>query len=711
MPKLTIDGIAVEVPNGATVMQACELAGKEIPRFCYHERLSIAGNCRMCLVEQEKSPKPIASCAMPATEGMVIHTDTPMVKKARHGVMEFLLINHPLDCPICDQGGECDLQDQAMAYGYDRSRYLENKRAVADKNLGPIIKTYMNRCIHCTRCVRFADEVAGVPELGAFGRGEHMEVGTYVEAALTSELSGNLVDLCPVGALTAKPYAFIARPWELKKTASIDVMDAVGSHIRIDARGEEVMRVLPRRQDDINEEWISDKTRHAVDGLMRRRLDRPWLRDAQGVMQRSDWETVLAFLATKLKTTAPKRIAALTGDLVDGEQIFALKTLMSQLGVTNLDGRGDEYGLGGDAGLAAAAGWRFNSGFAGIDQADALLLIGTNPRIEAAVVNARIRRRYLKGKFPIGLIGERPPATHDLTYHYEHLGIDAVVLDALLAASDGFAAKLAAAQKPMIIIGSQVFAHGGAIRRRKLMQLVEKFNLVREGWNGYNILHRAAARVGALELGFVPATGGLHGREIIKAAQAGDLDMVWLAGVEEFDRGQLGKALVIYQGHHGDRGAEAADVILPGAAYTEKDAIYVNSEGRPQAALRAVFPPGDAREDWKIIRALAGKMGMDLGFDDRDRLREMMAAYNPIFAAMGCLPPANWGDYVAAVKSEAARAVAEAQNPAPAFHHAMADFYQTCAISRASPTLQNCSRLFVRGEKIDDKMEAEAVYG
>ena len=711
MPKLTIDGIIVDAPQGATVMQACELAGKEIPRFCYHEGLSIAGNCRMCLVEQEKAPKPIASCAMPAAEGMVIHTDTPMVKKARHGVMEFLLINHPLDCPICDQGGECDLQDQAMAYGYDRSRFIENKRAVPDKNLGPIIKTYMNRCIHCTRCVRFADEVAGVPELGAFGRGEHMEVGTYVEAALTSELSGNLVDLCPVGALTAKPYAFIARPWELKKTASIDVMDAVGSHIRVDSRGDEVLRILPRASEAINQEWISDKTRHATDGLVRQRLDRPWLRDAHGELKPSDWKSVLSLLSEKIKNTAPQRLAALVGDFVDCEQIFALKSLMTKIGVMHLDGRGDEVGLGGENGAAGAAGWRFNSGFDGIEKADALLLIGTNPRIEASVLNARIRKRFLKGNFPIGFIGAQPESSHGLTYRYSYLGLDESAINVLLSAKEGFAARLAAAERPMVIIGAHVFAQAGTDLRKKLLELVEKFSIVRDNWNGYNILHHAASRVGALELGFVPSEGGQNTKGILAKATAGEIDVLWLAGVDHYSRAQFGRSFVIYQGHHGDRGADAADVILPGAAYTEKNAIYVNSEGRPQAALRAVFPPGDAREDWKIIRALAGKMGLNLGFDNIEELRAAMAIAAPIFNNLGSIRAANWQDYRELVKAETATAISPENHSAVHFTAAIADFYRTCPISRASPTLQKCSQLFVHGQTIEDKMEAEAVYG
>ncbi|MGE0660879.1 MAG: NADH-quinone oxidoreductase subunit NuoG, partial [Reyranellaceae bacterium] len=493
MPKMTIDGIQIEVPAGITVLQACELAGREIPRFCYHERLSIAGNCRMCLVEQEKAPKPIASCAMPVAEGMVIKTDTPVVQKARKGVMEFLLINHPLDCPICDQGGECDLQDQAMAYGFDKSRYHENKRAVPDKNLGPLIKTSMNRCIHCTRCIRFATEVAGVEELGATGRGEHMEVTNYVSKALTSEMSGNVIDLCPVGALTSKPYEFAARPWELRKTESVDVMDAVGSNIRVDARGAEVMRVLPRLNEEINEEWISDKTRFACDGLKRQRLDRPYLR-RDGKLQAVTWGEALTAVAQKLNGTAADRIAALAGDLVDVESVHALKELLAGLGVKNLDCRQD----GAKIDPSNRASYLFNSTIAGIDQADAILLIGADPRREAPIVNSRMRRRWLTGALSVASVGP----TFDSTFPVTELGASPAVLNGFVNGSAAFAATLKNAKNPMIVVGMGALARDdGAAILALARQVAEACNVVREGWNGFNVLHTAAGRVGALDAG------------------------------------------------------------------------------------------------------------------------------------------------------------------------------------------------------------------
>ncbi len=501
MPKLTVNGTEVEVPPGATVLQACEAAGFEIPRFCYHERLSIAGNCRMCLVEQEKAPKPVASCAMPAADNMVIKTDTPLVRKARKGVMEFLLINHPLDCPICDQGGECDLQDQAMAYGFDRSRYQENKRAVPDKELGPLVKTSMNRCIHCTRCVRFATEVAGVEEMGAVFRGEHMEISTFVEKSLSSELSANIVDLCPVGALTSKPYAFVARPWELRKTESIDVMDAVGSSIRVDSRSGEVLRVLPRVNEAVNEEWISDKTRFAIDGLRRQRLDRPYLRGADGKLAPATWDEALAAVARKLSATPGARIAAIAGDQADCEAMAALKDLMVALGSPNLDCRQD----GAKLDPACAAGWRFNSGIAGIDRCDALLLVGTNPRWEAPIVNARIRKRWLAGRLPVAAIGPQ----HDLTYKFEYLGAGPQTLADLVDGKLAFAQAMRDAKAPMIIVGQGALARAdGAQVLALARRAAEALGVVKDGWNGFNVLHTAAARVGGLELGFVPGQGG-----------------------------------------------------------------------------------------------------------------------------------------------------------------------------------------------------------
>ncbi|HJN04198.1 MAG TPA: NADH-quinone oxidoreductase subunit NuoG, partial [Alphaproteobacteria bacterium] len=496
MPTLTIDGTEITVENGLTVMQACEQAGVEIPRFCYHDRLSIAGNCRMCLVEIERSPKPVASCAMPAADGMVVLTNTESVKKAREGVMEFLLINHPLDCPICDQGGECDLQDQAMAYGRGSNRFAENKRAVRDKNLGPLVKTIMTRCIHCTRCIRFASEIAGVPELGAIGRGEHMEITTYVEGALTSELSGNLIDLCPVGALTSKPYAFSARSWELTKTESIDVHDAVGSSIRVDSRGQAVMRVLPRPHEDLNEEWISDKTRFAVDGLARQRLDRAYVRD-QGKLRAATWSEAFARIADRVRGVEGSRIAALAGDLADAESIYALKGLMGSLGSANLDCRLDGAALD----PRVRASYLFNTTIAGIENADACLLVGTNPRWEAPLINARLRKRYLMGGFPVGVIG---PAV-DLTYRTESLGAGPETLAGILAGNHSFARTLEAADRPMIVLGQGALTRpDGAAVLATGRAVAEKFGMVRNGWNGFNVLQTAAARVGAMDIGFVP---------------------------------------------------------------------------------------------------------------------------------------------------------------------------------------------------------------
>jgi NADH-quinone oxidoreductase subunit G len=612
MPKLKIDGQEIEVPAGMTVLQACEMAGVEIPRFCYHERLSVAGNCRMCLVEMERSPKPIASCAMPVAEGMVIKTDTPTVKKARNGVMEFLLINHPLDCPICDQGGECDLQDQAMAYGFDRSRFRENKRAVTDKYLGPLVKTSMNRCIHCTRCVRFATEVAGVEELGAVGRGEHLEITTYVEKALSSELSANIIDLCPVGALTSKPYAFAARPWELSKTESIDVLDAVGSSIRVDTRGNEVMRILPRLNEAVNEEWISDKTRFACDGLRRQRLDRPYVW-VDGKLQAATWPQAFTAIADRLRGVDGARIAAIAGDLADVESMLALKDLMTALGSPNLDCRQDGAAID----TRTRAGYLFNTTIAGIDQADACLLIGTNPRWEAPIINARLRKRWLTGKFPVGVIGPKI----DLTYKCEHLGAGPQTLQEVADGRHSFADALRNAKKPMLVLGMGALQRpDGAAILHLARRVAETFSMIQPDWNGFNLLHTAAARVGGLDIGFLPGRGGRDIAQIIDGIRKGAIDAVYLLGVDEIAGSHFGNAFVIYQGHHGDAGAHRADVILPGAAYTEKDATYVNTEGRVQGTALAAFPPGDAREDWTIIRALSDVLGKRLPYDHISQL-------------------------------------------------------------------------------------------
>jgi len=673
MPKLIIDGTEVEIEAGLTVLQACESIGIEIPRFCYHERLSIAGNCRMCLVAMEKAPKPVASCAMPVADGMVIHTNTPEVHAMRKGVMEFLLINHPLDCPICDQGGECDLQDQAMYYGMDRGRFLENKRAVDDKYMGPLVKTIMTRCIHCTRCIRFATEVAGVPELGATGRGESMEITTYLEKAITSELSGNVIDLCPVGALTSKPYAFAARPWELRKTESVDVTDAVGSNIRVDARGNEVMRVLPRLNEDVNEEWISDKARYSCDGLRRQRLDRPFVREG-GRLRPATWAEAFGVIARRLEGVDGTRIAAIAGDMADCESMMALKDLMSAIGSPHTDCRQDGARL--DASLRSA--YLFNTTIAGIDSADACLLIGANPRIEAAVLNARIRKRYLAGGFRVAAIG---PAA-DLTYPYDHLGEDPSVLEAIAAGTHPFAQVLKGAERPMLILGMGAIARDdGAAIVDAAHRIADTCGLIDEaaGWNGFNVLHTAAARVGGLDLGFVPGEGGRDVAGILDGASAGAIDVVYLLGADEIDMARLGSAFVVYQGHHGDAGAHRADVVLPGAAYTEKDVTYVNTEGRIQLARLVAHPPGDARADWTIIRALSGALGNVLPIDSLADVRARLAAVNPVFAEPDTVEPAAWGPFGAKGAIGTAPLVS-----------AVANFYLTDPIGRASETMARC---------------------
>ncbi len=671
MPKLTVNGIEVEVPAGTTVLQACQQAGIEVPHFCYHERLAIAGNCRMCLVEQEKAPKPIASCAMPAADGMVIHTESEKAKKARRGVMEFLLINHPLDCPICDQGGECDLQDQAMAYGFDRGRFLENKRAVKDKDFGPLVGTSMNRCIHCTRCIRFLTDVAGVPELGGVGRGENMEIDTYIERSLSSELSGNIIDLCPVGALTSKPYAFVARPWELRKTESVDVLDAVGSNIRVDSRGPQVLRVLPRLNEEVNEEWISDKTRFAVDGLIRRRLDRPYVR-RDGKLVEASWGEAFAAIAARLKDVPGNRIAAIAGDLADCEAMMALRDLMTALGSPNLDCRQDGAALD----PACRAGYLFNTTIAGIEQADACLLIGTDPRHEAPIINARLRKRWLRGGFKVAAIGPEL----DLTFPVTSLGLGPEVLAELAAGRHAWAETLKSAGHPMLILGQGALARkDGAAVLALARKLAESANMVREDWNGFNVLHTAAARVGGLDLGFVPGPGGRDTAGILAGCESGEIDAVYLLGADEIDESWFGKAFIIYQGHHGDAGVKRADVVLPGAAYTEKDATYVNTEGRVQLGRRAVFPPGDAREDWTILRALSDALGRKLPYDSLPQLRQRLLAANPSFASVDAVTPAAWGAFGREGELD----------PAP-FAYPIADFYRTDPISRASPTMAAC---------------------
>jgi NADH-quinone oxidoreductase subunit G len=682
MTKLVVDGTEIDVPPEYTLLQACETAGAEIPRFCFHERLSIAGNCRMCLVELAGSPKPVASCAWsvrdcrpgPKGEPPVVNTRTPMVKKAREGVMEFLLINHPLDCPICDQGGECDLQDQAMAYGVDASRFHENKRAVEDKYIGALVKTSMNRCIQCTRCVRFATEVAGVPELGAIGRGEDMEITTYLESAMTSELQGNVVDLCPVGALTSKPYAFSARPWELVKTESVDVMDAVGSAVRVDTRGREVMRILPRTNEAVNEEWISDKTRHIVDGLRAQRLDTPYVRTNNRLRQAS-WTEAFGMIAEQIKSTQPAHIGAIAGDLASVEEMFALKDLMTRLGVKNIDCRQDGALLDPRWGRAT---YLFNATIAGIERADALLIVGSNPRREAAVLNSRIRKRWRTGKLAIGVIGEAA----DLTYKYEYLGAGPQTLADVATLSHPFAEVLRKAERPMILLGQGALARpdGTAIAALAAKTAVD-LGAVKDGWNGFSVLQTAASRVGGLDVGFVPVDGGLNA---IQIAKSGMIELAFLLGADEIDIPP--DAFVVYIGSHGDRGAHLADVILPGAAYTEKSAIYVNTEGRVQMAGRAGFPPGDAREDWAILRALSGVLGRKLPYDSLPQLRATLFKAHPHLQRTDSIAV---GD-----PSAISRLAALGGTPENApFRSAIEDFYLTNPIARASATMGECSGL------------------
>jgi NADH-quinone oxidoreductase subunit G len=683
MAKLKIDGNEIEVPDHYTLIQACEEAGAEVPRFCFHERLSVAGNCRMCLVEVKGGPpKPQASCAMgvrdirggPNGELPEVFTNTPMVKKAREGVMEFLLINHPLDCPICDQGGECDLQDQAMTFGIDTSRYQEDKRAVEDKYIGPLVKTVMNRCIHCTRCVRFTTEVAGISELGLIGRGEDAEITTYLEQAMTSELQGNVVDLCPVGALTSKPFAFTARPWELNKTESIDVMDALGSAIRVDTRGREVMRVMPRVNEQINEEWISDKSRFIWDGLKTQRLDRPYVRKG-GRLQPATWADAFGAIKTAVAGTTGEKIGAIAGDLATVEEMYALQELVKSLGSENLDCRQDGTAL--DPSLGRAS-YLFNPTIQGIEEADALLIIGANPRFEAAVLNARIRKRWRRGGFPIGVIGE----AGELRYDYEYLGAGPDTLKDLVDGTHAFAKVLADAKKPLIIIGQGALSRAdGAGVLASAAKLAGAVGAVAEGWNGFAVLHTAAARVGGLDLGFVPGAKGVDAAEMLSS-----MDVLFLLGADELDFTKKAAKFVVYIGSHGDQGAHNADVILPAAAYTEKSGTWVNTEGRVQMGNRAGFAPGDAREDWAILRALSDVLGKKLPFDSLGELRGKLYAAFPHFAAIDEIAESDSAK-IAAVAKKAGK-----MNKS-GFASPVKDFYLTNPIARASAVMAECSAL------------------
>ena len=661
MPKVTVDGVELEVPQGATVLQACELAGKEIPRFCYHERLSIAGNCRMCLVEVKPGPpKPQASCALPAADGQEIKTMSPMVKKAREGVMEFLLINHPLDCPICDQGGECDLQDQAMAYGRSFSRFEENKRAIDDKYMGPVIKTSMTRCIQCTRCIRLAEEVAGVPEIGMLYRGEDSQITSYLEKTVTSELAGNLADVCPVGALLQKPHAFEFRPWELRRVPGIDVMDAVGSNIRIDVRQRQVMRILPRINEDVNEEWISDKTRHHVDALVRNRLDRPWVRE-KGKLREARWGEALELFAKKLKKVGPK-VAAIAGDLLDAETMYAAKKLLEGQGSNLLEGR--QTGLTYDCtSLAAVA---FNSTIAGIETADVVLLVGSNPRWEAPLVATRLRKISRKG----GKIFAIGPEL-DLAMKVEWLGDDLKLLGKLPKdVTDAFAN----ADRPAVIVGPGALGAGAL---GAALALVGPLGLIKEGWNGFNVLHTSASRMASLVLGYAQPGG-------IGDLEAAVPELVLMLGADEMAADRFKGAFKVYIGHHGDKGAKQADLVLPAAAYAEKHGTYVNTEGRVQRGEKAAFPPGDAREDWAILRAVSELAGKTLPFDSFAELRRQMVADYPELASDGLID-LPWSPPKLSAKVEG-----------PVIYP-IKDFFLTNAICRASPTMHRCSEELVRG--------------
>ncbi|WP_425361021.1 NADH-quinone oxidoreductase subunit NuoG [Candidatus Tisiphia endosymbiont of Stenodema calcarata] len=675
MIKLTIDGTEVEVEEGATVFRACSKLGIEIPHFCFHERLKIAGNCRMCLVEMEKSPKPIASCAMPASSGMVIHTNTIGVKKAREGVMEFLLINHPLDCPICDQGGECDLQDQAFKYGKASSRFSENKRTVKDKYMGPLIKTHMTRCIQCTRCIRFATDIAGVEEIGTLYRGEHMEVTSYLERSLESELSGNIIDICPVGALNSKPYSFKARSWELTKTESIDVLDAQGCNIRVDSRGSEVMRILPRVNDDINEEWISDKARFAYDGLKYQRLDSPYIRK-NGKLVEASWNDAIALVAQKLESLAADQvgdqIAAIAGTLACTESMFLLKTLLQKLGCNNFDSNQFNYKID----QSSRGNYLFNTTISRLKEADLALLIGANIRQVAPVLNARIGILQREGKLKVARIGN----ITNQTYYINELGASPDIIKAIISEEHQFAKELEHAKNPIIIIGDGVYSRDDGYAILALIhQMVDKYKIVRDDWNGFNILHNHASMVGSLDIGFSPKNGGNGVFEILQKAERGEIKFVYLLGSDEIDMNKIKSSFVVYQGHHGDNGANVADVIFPASSYTEKDATYVNFEGRPQYGKAATHPVGQAKEDWVIINNLANSLGLNLGMNNLDEIRTRLAAEFPVFANISEITSCDFIKFTSLDNLLKSDIVTKPIN-----------YYMTDSISRASVTMAKC---------------------
>ena len=673
MPKITINGKEIEFTDGMTVLQACELADVEIPRFCYHEKLSIAGNCRMCLVEMEKSPKPIASCAMPAAEGMNIKTNSTLVEKARKGVMEFLLANHPLDCPVCDQGGECDLQDQSMYYGVDKSRFVENKRQVKEKYMGPLIKTQMTRCIHCTRCVRFATEVAGVPEIGAVGRGENMEITTYLEKAMESELSANVIDLCPVGALTSKPYAFEARPWELKKTESVDVMDAVGSNIRVDSYNWKVKRILPRLNNDINEEWISDKTRYSCDGLLKQRLDIPYVKK-NNKLQKSSWDEVISILVNKINSTNPSEIGGHIGDMVSMENALAFKKFFSVLKSSNLEFREREFYINSNE----KSNYIFNSSIKGIEDSDLIFLIGTNPRHEATMLNARIRKTYSQNKTPIFSIGN----PGDLTYDYTVIGNSTDDIKKILNKEVEFTNKLLASKKPLIIIGeSALELKSGKYIAEEFKKFLKKNNFISKDWNAFNILPQNASTVGLIDLQVLPKNEE-EKKLFFEKLKNNRFKILYLLGSDNLDI-KKNNEFIIYQGSHGDRGAEIADLILPSAAFTEQNGLYENLEGRLQECKKASYPIGEALEDWKIFNLILKKLEKSQNVSNFDSLRKDVLNIIPNFTELNELPSFKESEF----ENKAIDFVSEKINIKEL------DYFFTNAISRSSKTMSECRKI------------------
>ena len=676
MVKLFVDDKEIEVTDGSTVMQACEKTGAEIPRFCFHERLSIAGNCRMCLVEVEGSPKPVASCAMPAVEGMKVITKSDKVKTAREGVMEFLLINHPLDCPICDQGGECDLQDQALFYGRGKTRFTDDKRAVDNKPFGPLIKTIMTRCIHCTRCVRFMDEIAGVHDLGAIGRGEDMEIISNSPKGLGGELSGNIIDLCPVGALTSAPYAFKARPWELTKTNSIDIFDGLGSAIEIGSKDGQVLRVLPRLNEDINEEWLADKSRFAIDGLSNQRLDSPYKRDLKGKLVACSWEEAFKVLAENFKGLKSEEIAALVGDQACLESIVSLKDLMTEFNVTNIDCRPLLSSLPTDT--KNRSGWLFNPTISGIEKADSLLIIGSQPRYEAALLDARIRKSWIANGLKIARIGGGDNAS----YPIEELGNNVNIIEQIYKSKHSYNKILEKSNKPLFLIGENLLNRkdGEGILGR-IREVAKKYNSFSDKWNGLAILHSSASRVGALEVGFVPGNKGFNTKDIIDGVASNHIKLLWLLGVDDINLNKKPNTFVVYQGHHGDKGAEIADLILPGSAYTEKDATYLNTEGRVQRTNAAVSPPGDAKEDWKIIRAFSAFVDKVLPYDNISELRKRLANINKLLVIENSLIKGSISD-IGDTSIKLAKNLITPKN---------INYFMTCPISRASETMAKCS--------------------